>query len=103
MLAELIKNNLESIREIARRHHVQRLYAFGSVCTERFNEKSDVDLLISFKKGKVSIEDYADNYFSLAEELERLLKREVELVEEQTLANPFFIKTVQRTKQPILE
>ncbi|WP_138991912.1 nucleotidyltransferase family protein [Larkinella sp. C7] len=103
MLTSLIERNLETIRQIASRHHVNRLYAFGSACTGNFSTDSDIDLLLSFDQKKIKIEDYADNYFELAEELETLLGRPVELVEEVTLQNPYFIRSVNRTKIPILE
>ncbi|GAB3338681.1 hypothetical protein GCM10027299_50990 [Larkinella ripae] len=103
MLASILTSNLESIRKIAIRHRVRRLYAFGSACTDHFSPESDIDLLLSFDQNKIAIEDYADNYFELAEELETLLGRPVELVEEATLQNPYFIYSVNRIKIPILE
>ncbi|GAB3922207.1 nucleotidyltransferase family protein [Larkinella terrae] len=103
MLTALIGNNLEAIKQIALRHHVRKLYVFGSACTNRFEPDSDIDLLLSFDQNRVNLEDYADNYFDLAEELEKLLGRPVELVEEATLQNPYFIRSVNQTKIPILE
>jgi predicted nucleotidyltransferase len=103
MLASLLESNLEPIRQIAVRHYVSKLYAFGSACSNHFSPDSDIDLLLSFDRKSIKIEDYADNYFDLAEELEKLLGRPVELVEEVTLQNPYFIHSVNRTKIPILE
>lgn len=103
MLSSLIEQNLEPIRHIAARHHVSKLYAFGSACTGHFTQDSDIDFLLSFNREKIKIEDYADNYFELAEELEMLLGRPVELVEEVTLQNQYFILAINRTKIPILE
>ncbi|WP_234734012.1 nucleotidyltransferase family protein [Tellurirhabdus bombi] len=103
MLNTLLQENIDTIRTIAQRHKVSRLYAFGSVCTEHFSEDSDVDFLLSFDRSRIPLEEYADNYFNLAEELETLLGKPVELVEESTLQNPYFIQSVNRTKTPILE
>ena len=38
------------------------------MCTEKFNDSSDIDLLISFKS--MDYGDYADNYFLMADKLE---------------------------------
>ena len=67
----LISDNLNAIKAICASHNVNSLYVFGSVCTDKFNEKSDIDLLISFKT--MDFGDYADTYFELAEEFEKLL------------------------------
>lgn len=97
----VITKNIESIREICRRHRVSRLYAFGSACTDKFNEASDIDFIVAFDPR--FFDGYVDNYLSLETELEQLLKHEVDLVAEETLQNPYFIKVVNRTKSPIYE
>jgi predicted nucleotidyltransferase len=43
--------------------------------------------------------DYADNYFATAEQLEQIFNRPVDLVTEPSLKNPYFIKSVNQTKQ----
>ncbi len=37
------------IAEFCRRHRIKRLSLFGSVLTERFNDESDVDMLVEFE------------------------------------------------------
>ena len=73
------------------------MYAFGSATTTDFNEASDIDLLISFKD--IPFDQYTDNYFNLHEELERLFKRKVDLLTERALSNPYFIRSIENTKQ----
>ena len=34
------------IADLCRRYSVERLFAFGSVLTDRFNDESDVDLIV---------------------------------------------------------
>ena len=77
-------------------HNVKALFAFGSVASEGFKEESDVDLLVSFKP--MDYGEYADNYFILAEKFESLFDRPVDLVTENSLSNPYFIDSVNRTK-----
>jgi uncharacterized protein with HEPN domain/predicted nucleotidyltransferase len=71
------------------------------VCTENFNKNSDIDLLISFKP--MDYGDYADTYFELTEEFEKILNRPVDLVTDKSLGNPYFIESLNKTKTPIYE
>jgi predicted nucleotidyltransferase len=61
-------------------------------------EESDVDILVDFDK-ELSVNDYTENYFSLHSKLEELFKRDVDLVTQRSLSNPYFIKSVDQTKQ----
>lgn len=47
--------------------------------------------------------DYADAYFSLAEQLEKLLKPSVDLITDKSLSNPYFIESVNEKKTLIYE
>lgn len=102
MLNSILSNNLDEVKRLLTKYHVKRAYAFGSVCTERFNTDSDIDLLIAFNDGLDPIV-YADCYFLLADALENLFKRPVDLVTERSLSNPYFIESLNRTKIPIYE
>ncbi|RZK02464.1 MAG: nucleotidyltransferase [Flavobacterium sp.] len=94
-----ISQNITLINSLCKSHKVEKLYAFGSVLTERFNEKSDVDLIVSFKN--VELLDYADNYFDLKFSLENIFKRPVDLVEEKAIKNPYFKKAVEQKRHLI--
>ena len=80
-------------------YNVKTMYAFGSVCTDKFNDLSDIDLLISFNN--LSIEQYTDNYFDLHYKLQDLFNRKIDLLTDKSLSNPYFIKGVELTKQLI--
>ncbi len=101
-LQPIISQNLPDIRQILKQNQVKRAYAFGSVCTERFGPDSDVDLLIAFEDGLDPVV-YAENYFAIAEAMESLLQRSVDLVTEASVHNPYFIKVMNQTKTPIYE
>lgn len=92
-----IKDKLEDLKKLCEAYDVKTMHVFGSVCTDKFNEKSDVDILISFKD--ISIEKYTDNYFELHYKLEELLNRKIDLLTENSLSNPYFIDSVDETKQ----
>ena len=85
---------------LCKKYRVATMYSFGSVVKEAFNEKSDIDFLIAFAI-ELSAEEYADNYFELHYELSALFGRDIDLVTENSLSNPYFIENVERTKQLI--
>jgi len=93
----LIKNKLNDLKTLCQNYDVMTMYVFGSVCTKRFNEKSDIDILVSFKD--ISIEKYTDNYFELHSKLEKLFNRKIDLLTENSLSNPYFIESIEETKQ----
>jgi len=97
----ILTQNVKQIKQICKAHKVKKLYAFGSVCTDKFNAQSDIDFIISFEQKY--FDDYVENYFSLEEQLKNLLKRDIDLVTEETIQNPYFIKVVNRTKTAIYE
>jgi predicted nucleotidyltransferase len=77
------------------------LFAFGSVLTNRFNDKSDIDLVVDFEN--VPLEEYADNYFDLKDSLSSILHREIDLLEEQAIRNPILRKNIDSSKLIIFE
>lgn len=98
---KLIDTNRDRLFELCDSHKVKELYLFGSVLTERFQDSSDIDMLIQFYQ--VDLMDYFDNYMDLKEKLEQLFNRPVDLVENQAIRNPIFRRVVDREKQLIYE
>jgi predicted nucleotidyltransferase len=96
----LLANKLGEISDVFKAHKVKRAFAFGSVCTDRFTDNSDVDLLIAFQDG-IDLMEYGDLYWSLDEILPKILGRPVDLMTERQLRNPYFIKVMNKTKTPI--
>jgi predicted nucleotidyltransferase len=95
----LITQNIESIKALCKSHKVKSLYAFGSVLSDKFNDESDIDLIVNFSD--VQLLDYADNYFDLKFSLEDTLKRPIDLLEEKAIKNPYFKKAIQKNMQLI--
>lgn len=96
---KLVEKKIEDIARLCRLHKVSKLFVFGSVLRDNFNDASDIDMIVDF--GPVSIEEYADNYFDLKAELENIFERPVDLLEEQAISNPYFKKEVDKEKQLI--
>ena len=92
-----LENHNLAILELCKTHKVKTLYAFGSVLTNEFNDKSDIDLIVDFQQ--LDILDYADNYFDLKFSLEDILKRPIDLLEEKAIKNPYFKKTINQKKR----
>jgi len=42
----------DKIADFCRKHHIRRLWLFGSVLNDEFRKDSDVDVLYEFKPGK---------------------------------------------------
>ena len=93
----LIELNLQKIFDLCRRYKVDKLYVFGSILTPRFNDDSDVDMVVDFKK--IPLDAYADNYFGLKDALSALLGREVDLLEDKGIRNSILRDNIDRTKQ----
>ncbi|MDR0973846.1 MAG: nucleotidyltransferase domain-containing protein [Prevotellaceae bacterium] len=91
-----IQSYIPRIRILCRRHKVNTLFAFGSVLTNRFNEQSDIDLLVDFKN--IDLKDYVDNYYALRDELSRTLGRAVDLLEDKAIRNPILRRHIDESK-----
>jgi len=97
----LIEQHKNEIIALCNTHKVGELYLFGSATNDKFNENSDVDILVQFYN--VDIYQYFDNYMDFKEQLEILLKRKIDIVENQAIRNPIFRKIIDREKQLIYE
>jgi predicted nucleotidyltransferase len=78
---ELLKRFAENACQIKARG-VQRLGLFGSFVRDAPHGDSDVDLLVEFRPGTKTF----DNFMALALFLEELLQRRVELVTRESLS-----------------
>ena len=91
--------HISEIKKLCEQYKVDKLYAFGSVLTDKFSKDSDVDLVVHFDD--LPVEVYADNYFDFKFSLEDMLNRRIDLLEGKALRNPYFIQHLDKTKQLI--
>jgi predicted nucleotidyltransferase len=96
-----IKEKLPAIVAIFKKNGATSAYIFGSAALGKMNNDSDVDFLFSFTKD-LHYEIYADNYFKLLHDLEKLLNKNIDLVAEKTLQNPYLIEKINSQKIQIL-
>ncbi len=92
-----VDKNIKQLKILCRKHNVAKLYLFGSATNEGFNESSDIDFLVSFNN--IELAKYFENYSTFKEKLKTLFKREIDLLEEQTLKNPVLINSINKNKE----
>jgi uncharacterized protein len=95
----IVEKKMDSIRALCYKHKVTKLFVFGSVLTDNFNHSSDIDFLVDFSG--VDLYEYADNYFDLKDSLEKLLERQIDLLEVKAVKNPYLKKSIDASKKMI--
>jgi uncharacterized protein len=95
----VLDQHINSINRLCSTYRVRHLYAFGSVLTEKFNTKSDIDLVVDFEPIDVNL--YADNYYDFKFSLQDILKRPIDLLEEKAIKNPYFKQSINKQRQLI--
>jgi predicted nucleotidyltransferase len=97
----LLQENLINIQNLLRSHKVEKAFVFGSMANNTATSKSDVDFLVSFNEN-LDYETYADNYFNLLDALRNLLKKDVDIIAEETLSNPYLIQSINNNKVQLI-
>ena len=92
----VLEKNIAFVKKLCKKYKVEKLYVFGSVLTNHFTQKSDIDLLVRF--GKMRQYDYADNYFDFKFALEDSFGRNVDLLEDKAIKNPYLRQSIDESK-----
>jgi predicted nucleotidyltransferase len=99
-LAPPLLDHRDALASLCRAHGVERLEVFGSAADGRFDPtRSDIDLIVSFTPGESG--SRAGRYFALADALERLLGRHVDLLTDQPIRNPYLRQAVDATRRDL--
>ena len=97
-----IANNLPHIVTLCERYGVAHLELFGSSTGPEFNpETSDVDFLVELDVQSPG--SPAKRWIGLAEALEKLLGRHVDLVNPRYIRNPYFLQAVNANRTIIYD
>jgi hypothetical protein len=96
-MMQTIETKREALDGLCLQYHVGSLEVFGSAATGNLREDSDLDFLVEFLT--VDSMSLADQYFGLLEALERLFGRKVDLLTRRSLRNPYFVDSVEKTRQ----
>lgn len=97
-MAFSIKKYKEQLAQIFKSHKVQRAYVFGSAINDNFNDESDLDFLIKFEDDIQDPLEKGRLWWNLHDSLRNLFSREIDLVTENSLNNPYFIEELDKTK-----
>ena len=88
------------LERLCRRWEITRLGLFGSVLENEFRPDSDIDVLVTFSPAaNWSLFDIVDLKTGLTE----IFGREVDLVEEKAIRNPYRRRTILSTRRVIYE
>lgn len=84
----------QTIADYFRTQPIQRAWSFGSFARGEETPLSDVDLLVQYSEGGISLL----KHYAMINDLEVLLDRPVDLIEDGTLL-PFAIESANRDKK----
>ena len=96
-MIKLIEDKISEIISLCKSHHVISIALFGSAAKDTMHINSDVDFLVQFSE-EIDVLDYADNYFSLQDNLERIVGKKVDLISIKSLKNKILIEDIERSK-----
>ena len=96
---EISKKNIDRIKQLCKQYKVKTFSAFGSVTRDDLKDDSDLDFVVDFHEKDPF--EYTNLYFQLKDNLEKLLQRKIDLIEERGIKNQFFKKELDSTKIPI--
>ncbi|MCH8233201.1 MAG: nucleotidyltransferase domain-containing protein [Bacteroidetes bacterium] len=91
-----ITSNIDQIKKLCNLYNVRSLFAFGSITTNKDQTNSDIDLVVDIDSSNPIT--YSNNYFSLKFQLEQLLNRKIDLLEQKAIKNPYLKKQIDQTK-----
>ena len=90
----------QKVRELCLRYGVERLDLFGSATERHFDpERSDLDFVVLFRDRDE--QGLFDRYFGLKEDLGRLFDREVDVLMDGAIKNPYFKRNVNESRTPL--
>lgn len=100
MVHQTLQAQMPLITQLSKQHKVKNAYAFGSVVSNKFNDDSDIDMLINFEDDIEPLQK-GEMWWNLHDTLRNLLKREVDILIESSLKNPYLIADINEKKQLI--
>ena len=95
-----IAQHCADISAICKRYRIRRLEVFGSAArADDFDEEhSDADFLVQYE---ADVKLGLNSLLGAKADLERLLGRGVDLVEEGAIKNPYVLASINRHREPV--
>ncbi|HEX7365740.1 MAG TPA: nucleotidyltransferase domain-containing protein [Pelobium sp.] len=100
MLHPSFKAYLPQIVRLLKAHKIANACVFGSVLTQKFDVTSDVDFIVNLEEG-IEPAEAGTHLWNLHDDLRLLLNRDVDILTERSLKNPYLIQEINNTKLPI--
>ena len=97
----VVEELLPQIKQILLENRVKKAYLFGSVCGNTFKDTSDIDLLIRFHDD-VDPEERGELWWNIYFSLESILNRNIDLLTEHSLKNPYLVSEIEKTRIAII-
>jgi predicted nucleotidyltransferase len=101
-MVDFLSRYEHKIARLFRQCRIERAYIFGSAAKGALKENSDLDFLIKFEEGIEPLER-GELWWNLHDSLRDLFNREIDLITENSLKNPYFIQEIEETKSLIYE
>jgi hypothetical protein len=100
-MIDLVRKHQQEIAALCKQFKVRQLEIFGSCVTGEFDpDSSDLDFIVDFDAPEAP-PGLLSRYLALAEALERLLGKPVDLITQPSIKNPYFRKAVDDTREPV--
>ena len=98
----IIRNKIKELSGICKSFKVKRLYIFGSINTDTFDEQeSDIDLIVELDQ--MDPIEKGETLMKLWDRFEELFGRKVDLLSKTKVRNPYLQKGIDTTKKLIYE
>ena len=96
---KILLEKIDIIKKLCKQYNVSKLYAFGSILNSNFKPDSDIDFVVKFND--IYLKNYADNFFELKEKFKENLNREIDLIEQDSIKNPYLLEEILKTRELI--
>jgi predicted nucleotidyltransferase len=99
-MLDCIRQHRTELSSICRHYHVRRLELFGSAARADFDpSSSDLDFLVEFAPDHPL--GGLEAYFGLKEALEKLLARQIDLIAEGAVKNPYVRQSIDGSRETV--
>jgi len=97
VITELIQTDEQAFYNLCKEHQVKYMFAFGSSVKDQFDtEKSDIDLVVEIEESNPISK--GEKLLSLWDKLEEFFRREVDLLTNQSIRNPYLKQSIDESK-----
>ncbi len=100
-MIDRIEKHRRELSDICEELKIRRLEVFGSAANGEFSPgRSDVDFIVEFDETE-SDPGLLSRYLELCQKLESLLGTEVDIITPQSVRNPYFRRSIDRTRERV--